>query len=154
MTMSDRIVVLNQGRIEQEGTPEEIFDRPRTAFVADFIGDTNLLTGPVSEISTGHVRVELGALGFVGGTTDDQLQVGDTVSVSIRPTDVRVESADDDAAVVTDAAMIGSHISMKIASGDDVVVAHVPRGAAFSPGTAVRLSVDPDRVRVFGHGEG
>jgi spermidine/putrescine transport system ATP-binding protein len=148
MTMSDRIVVMNAGRIEQDDVPAKIFDHPRTAFVADFIGDTNLLEGVVAAASDGHARVDLGPLGEVGGSTSDPLVVGDRVRVSIRPTDVRVDAGKGDA-VVQDAVLVGGHVAMKIAHGDDVVMAHVARDAALTPGTAVRLHVDSDRIRVF-----
>ena len=60
MTLSDRIVVMNQGEIEQVGTPEEIYARPRTKFVADFIGkQTNFLTGEVVERDSGKIKVKV-----------------------------------------------------------------------------------------------
>ena len=152
MTMSDRIVVMNRGRVEQEGTPEAIFDRPRTPFVADFIGDTNLVEGVVAATREGAARVDLGRLGEVAGSTDHPLAVGDRVRVSIRPTDVRVDAGEDGGAVVQDAVLVGGHVAMKIAHGDQVVIAHVPRGAALAPGTGVRLHVESDRIRVFAAG--
>ena len=53
LTMSDRIAVMHHGRVEQLGTPEELYERPATRFVADFIGTTNLLTGSVESIDGG-----------------------------------------------------------------------------------------------------
>ncbi len=53
LTMSDRIAVMHGGRVEQLGTPEDLYDRPTTRFVADFIGTTNLLTGAVESAGTG-----------------------------------------------------------------------------------------------------
>ena len=50
LTMSDRIAVMHRGRIEQVGTPEDLYDRPATSFVADFIGTTNLLGGTVESL--------------------------------------------------------------------------------------------------------
>ena len=149
MTMSDRIVVMNAGKIEQEATPAEIFDRPLTSFVADFIGDTNLVHGTATRVQDGHVTVDLGPLGEIGGSTDDEIAAGDRVRVSIRPTDVKVEESAGGEAVVQDAVLVGGHIAMKITSGEETVVAHVSRGGAFEPGANVRLDVDSDRIRVF-----
>ncbi len=149
MTMSDRIIVMRNGRIEQDAEPAEIFDRPGSAFVADFIGDTNLLDGVVSGGDGERIDVDLGALGTVTGATADALATGQSVRVSIRPTDVRVEPREDGKAVVADALLVGSHVSMKIEHGDSRLVAHVPRGAAVAPGTPVVLDIDSDRVRVF-----
>src|SRR6195256_6330329 len=61
LTMSDRIAVFNQGRIEQIGTPEELYDRPATRFVAGFIGDTNLLSGRAVGVVDGTCEVESAA---------------------------------------------------------------------------------------------
>ena len=60
LTMSDRIAVMHRGRVEQLGTPEELYERPATRFVADFIGSTNLLSGTVE--TGGGVRLESGEL--------------------------------------------------------------------------------------------
>ncbi|MFM9139508.1 MAG: ABC transporter ATP-binding protein [Solirubrobacterales bacterium] len=152
MTMSDRIVVMNAGQIEQQATPAEIYDRPLTSFVADFIGDTNLVHGTAPRVADAHVTVDLGPLGEVGGSTDDEIASGDRVRVSIRPTDVRVEAGDGSDAVVQDAVLVGGHIAMKITSGDETVIAHVSRGGSFEPGAPVRLDVDSDRIRVFADG--
>ena len=57
LSMSDRIVVMNEGRVEQVGTPFEIYNRPRTRFVASFVGTLSILQGTVVEPATGRVRV-------------------------------------------------------------------------------------------------
>lgn len=147
--MSDRIVVMNRGHVEQDAAPEDIFDRPSTPFVADFIGDTNILEGVVSGGADGRATVDLGGLGEVTGSTDDALVAGVRVRVSIRPSDVRVQPADDGGAIVQDTVLVGGHIKMKMSHGDAVVVAHVPRGAGLLPGTGVKLDVQSDRIRVF-----
>lgn len=150
MTMSDRIVVMSKGLVEQEGTPEEIFDHPATPFVAGFVGDTNLLDGVVKAAGQGTARVSLGALGEVGGSLVGDARPGEMVSVSIRPSDVRLApGADRDGAIVQDAVLVGGHIAVTVAVGAATVRAHVPRGAAVMPGTAVRVQVDPERVKVF-----
>src|SRR6185503_7377398 len=59
LTMSDRIAVMNRGRIEQVGTPEDLYDRPSTPFVADFIGTTNLLSGMVAALREGESVIRL-----------------------------------------------------------------------------------------------
>jgi ABC-type Fe3+/spermidine/putrescine transport system ATPase subunit len=151
MTMSDRIAVMNGGRIEHQGSPEEVYDRPRSSFVAGFVGDTNLLEGVVTEANGQHARVDLGQLGIVGGGTYDRLDPGQRVKVSIRPTDVNVAKAEPgEAAMVQDAVLVGGHVEMKITGGSEELIAHVPRSAGLPPGQEVRLSVESDRVRVFG----
>jgi iron(III) transport system ATP-binding protein len=85
MTLSDRIVVMNRGEIEQIGTPEEIYARPRTKFVADFIGkQTNFMTGHVLESVDGRQEVEFWnrKFSFEGYP---HLKKGDAVTLVIRP---------------------------------------------------------------------
>jgi len=57
LSLSNRIAVMNQGKIEQIGTPSQIYEQPRTPFVADFIGDTNLLLGEIAEVDSTNVQV-------------------------------------------------------------------------------------------------
>ena len=80
ITMSDRIVVMNHGRIEQLGTPKELYFRPRTRFVASFFGDNNLIPG---RLNGGTVETPLGALPF--GFAEAGLEPGREVLLSIRP---------------------------------------------------------------------
>jgi spermidine/putrescine transport system ATP-binding protein len=84
LTMSDRIAVMHAGRVEQLGTPEELYERPTTRFVADFIGTTNLLAGSVESAEGGValVRLEGGDACQVNGP---DLRVGRTIELSIRP---------------------------------------------------------------------
>ncbi|HMA14008.1 MAG: ABC transporter ATP-binding protein [Bacteroidota bacterium] len=65
LAMSDCIVVMNQGRIEQRGTPEEVYTRPASEFVARFLGNSNLLDGRVLGRANGHLRIGVGGLGEV-----------------------------------------------------------------------------------------
>ena len=64
MTMSDRIAVMNKGRIEQIGSPQEIYDRPATRFVAGFIGNTNIVPVTIEAVDGGEARVRCGGLAF------------------------------------------------------------------------------------------
>src|SRR5262249_39216169 len=84
LTMSDRIAVMNGGRVEQLGTPEELYERPATPFVADFIGTTNLLHGTVEALDdeAAVVRLESGDRCRVGRV---ERAAGDAVDLSIRP---------------------------------------------------------------------
>jgi spermidine/putrescine transport system ATP-binding protein len=84
LTLSDRIAVMNEGHILQEGTPNDIYERPRTRFVADFIGQTNLFEGTVehdgAEVT---VRDESGLL--IRCAPTDFARAGEKVAVSVRP---------------------------------------------------------------------
>jgi iron(III) transport system ATP-binding protein len=85
LTMADRIVVMNQGVIEQVGTPEEIYRKPASLFVADFIGSMSFLAGSAS--SSGGVK--LGNLDL-NATLPNGVTEGDPVFVCVRPEDIMV----------------------------------------------------------------
>ncbi len=85
MAMSDRIVVMNKGRIEQVGPPTEIYRRPNNRFVADFIGRANFVEGIVKGVKNGRLSVEsLGSLLDVSAASQD-FQIGQKVTLVIRP---------------------------------------------------------------------
>lgn len=90
LIMSDRIGVMHRGRLDQLGTPSEIYDKPRTIFVADFIGETNLFSTVVTkwEGNTAYVDVE-GCSVPVEGTG---LRAGEAVTLSVRPERIRLSS--------------------------------------------------------------
>lgn len=85
LTMSDRIAVMSQGRVEQIGTPEEIYNTPATKFVGSFIGDANLIDGTVSKTSGGVATIKVGGNEIRSESTPDDLSVGDSVTIMIRP---------------------------------------------------------------------
>jgi spermidine/putrescine transport system ATP-binding protein len=91
MSLSDRIAVMHEGRIEQVGTPAEIYEAPRTSFVAAFIGDTSFLEGRVAEIVSGdHCRLVVDGFPDIVCFNDKNLARGRTVSLSLRPEKLRI----------------------------------------------------------------
>jgi spermidine/putrescine ABC transporter ATP-binding subunit len=84
LTMSDRVAVINHGRLVQLGSPRALYDQPADAFVADFIGETNLLAGIVQDIS-GSACMAAIAGGFVPGTVAQTMAPGDAVRLAVRP---------------------------------------------------------------------
>lgn len=92
LSLSDRIAVMNQGKIEQVGTPRAIYERPETAFVADFIGDTNLFSGEITAIDAEYVRV-LTKTGFsivAARTKDTPWELLQAVVLSVRPEKIQI----------------------------------------------------------------
>jgi ABC-type Fe3+/spermidine/putrescine transport system ATPase subunit len=93
LSLSDRIAVINRGRVLQVGVPKELYERPRTRFVADFIGTSNLLDGTVRACdSGGRVSVET-AVGVVEGFAVVSLAEGARCTVSVRPENARLVAA-------------------------------------------------------------
>lgn len=85
LTMSDRIAVFNHGKIEQIGSPAEIYDKPSSQFVAEFIGETNLINGTVLGHDNGQTLVDLGYDQAIRVTAQSSLKIGQDIRLSLRP---------------------------------------------------------------------
>jgi len=92
MSMSDRIVVMKDGKIQQIGTPVEIYDKPANLFVASFIGYINLLEGKVVEKTGDGYKIETKLGSFYNKNLDVKLNNGENVTAVIRPEAIEVES--------------------------------------------------------------
>lgn len=91
MSLSDRIAVMNQGKIEQIGTPAEIYESPRTRFVAQFIGDTNFFEGKViRKLDSEYCLIDLFGLGEFVFFNENKLPEGAKVTISMRPEKFRI----------------------------------------------------------------
>jgi spermidine/putrescine transport system ATP-binding protein len=127
MSISDSIAVMNKGRIEQIGKPAEIYETPRTSFVAAFIGDTNFLEGRVTEsLGERFSRAEIPGLGSVMIDNDKPVRPGDRIHLSLRPEKLMVSrekpsDAEWENAVpgtVEDVIYFGSHTRYWVRSGE------------------------------------
>ena len=90
MTVADRIGVMDHGRLIQVATPTEIYERPNSRWVADFIGDVNLIEGRVADLGASGTVVESTAAGLLRGLACPDAKPGDTVWVALRPEKVRI----------------------------------------------------------------
>lgn len=91
MSLSDRIAVMNCGTIEQLGTPAEIYEAPRSSFVAAFIGDTNFFEGQVAEVvDTDYIKLSIDGFPDVLCFNDKQMRNGNLVFLSVRPEKIRI----------------------------------------------------------------
>lgn len=91
LTMSDRIVVMNKGVIEQIGTPEELYERPKNKFVADFLGETNLLEGEVVKVKENEVLLNLEKEKDIIRIPNKNYALGDRFTVSVRPERIKIK---------------------------------------------------------------
>lgn len=94
LSMSDRILVMNQGQEEQIDSPRNLYQKPRNEFVANFIGETNLLQGIVKSVDDEHVTIELefgeGQTFELKSPLDTELSTGADITINIRPEDIEV----------------------------------------------------------------
>ena len=93
MTLADRIGVMNAGRLAQVATPSDIYEHPNSRWVADFIGDVNLIEGRVASSVLGHVLIESEAGGRLLVTHPTDAAIGAVVAVAVRPEKVQIETA-------------------------------------------------------------
>jgi putative spermidine/putrescine transport system ATP-binding protein len=156
LTMSDRIAVFNKGRIEQIGTPEELYDRPATRFVASFIGDTNFIEGRVLGVAGGICEIETAA-GRVAASARTPLSAGAAVSVAVRPE--RVFLAPVEAAgvglegVIVEQVFLGTSRKyvVRLADGTEIVVLRPISDPPFAQAApTVRVSWATDKATAFG----
>lgn len=143
LTMSDQIVVMNQGYIQQMGTPEDIYNEPQNAFVADFIGDSNILDGTMIE----DRLVEI--LGTKFPCVDEDFGRNRPVDVVIRPEDVilRGEGEGQLDGVVTSLIFKGVHYEMDVEANGYEWLVHSTD--CFPVGTRVSLSVIPFNIQIM-----
>ena len=122
LSMSDRIVVMHQGIADQVGTPFEIYNRPATRFVAEFVGTLNLINADVLEAASGRVR-----LGDVAVTLNRSLsaRTGERISLALRPETVVLGRAEGHDVVlpgrIAEVHFLGSVIRMRVAVGDQLL---------------------------------
>jgi iron(III) transport system ATP-binding protein len=92
LSMSDRILVMDHGRIAQGGTPEEVYRKPATPFVADFVGQCNLIDGVVASIGDGRVVIECDDLRFAAAVDGAEPAVAAPVTLAVRPESVQLRA--------------------------------------------------------------
>jgi spermidine/putrescine transport system ATP-binding protein len=152
LTMSDRIAVMSEGRVEQIGSPQEIYNSPASLFVAGFIGSANLLPGEVKGSEGGDTIVELTAGHTVRSRTDTDRQLGAPVSVMLRPERLVAvaEPRDDGRSIegtVADVVFQGATARIVVHLADESeVIATVTTGADvpfLHPGNTVHLTWAP-----------
>ena len=143
LTMSDRVVVMNNGVIEQIGTPEDIYNEPVNAFVADFIGEANILNGTM--IDDCRIRI----LGTELECVDKGFGRNTPVDVVIRPEDIMITSPEEGqlVGVVEKLTFKGVHYEMSIRCGKCEILVHSTSSAAI--GSTVGMSVVPFNIQIM-----
>ena len=157
LSMADRIVVLNQGRVEQEGSPSDLYDRPRSLFVNRFIGHTNLIAATVASAGPDALRVVTADGVALDVASGKGLGAGDAVLVSVRPERLELAAEGPLRATVRQVLPLGpvDVIEATLADGTalKVTVPHVAGGVTLGAGAPIRLAVrDPAACPVFSAG--
>jgi len=156
MTLSDRIAVVNGGRMEQLGTPIEVYEHPATTFVGEFLGRTVVLEGRVkkqNDNSWVDLADESGRL-LIGRDHCGTFQNGAPVRVISRPEDIEIlpageRGANELSATVEEVAYLGDRFEYSVSAAGRSFLLPAPKKTRFSCGAHVRLAFDPERVNVL-----
>ncbi|MCI7813086.1 MAG: spermidine/putrescine ABC transporter ATP-binding protein [Lachnospiraceae bacterium] len=143
LTMSDTIVVMNQGYIQQIGTPEDIYNEPENAFVADFIGESNILSGIMIQDKLVNI------LGVPFPCVDTGFGTNKPVDVVIRPEDIDLVKPEEGTiqGVVTHLIFKGVHYEMEVLAHNHEWLVHSTD--MFPVGTKVGIHVDPFDIQIM-----
>lgn len=142
LTMSDKIVVINDGEIQQIGTPTEIYNEPNNTFVADFIGESNIFNGTV----VGKLKVK-----FCGATFDclDDYEINQLVDVVVRPEDIKICKPGEGQlkGTVVSTVFKGVHYEITVEIGKFEIV--IQTTSYVETGSVVGLKIEPDGIHLM-----
>ena len=160
LTMSDRIVVMQTGRVAQDGRPQDIYDHPASPYVANFIGTTNFITATVAEASLGSAVFQTKG-GKLTALTDTPQQPGAAVTLGFRPEKTRLLAPGDRSANELQGKIseviyygLGLRTAIELAGGDTLFVDTLlpdtlARSAPPQPGTEARVAIESHSIFVF-----
>lgn len=153
LTMSDRIGVMQKAKVEQVGTPQEIYERPKTLFVTTFIGQSNVIDATVRGREGGRLAVRFGDSTALTRLPSDNFAEGKAVKLVVRPENIIIGEAGTGlaATIVSETyqgALVRYHLSV---GGQDIVAERQNQShlARLSPGQAIGVTWDPERSEVL-----
>ena len=156
LTMSDRIAVMSNGKVEQVAEPQEVYEEPSTTFVADFLGVSNLMTATAHGESNGRCRVTVGDFELLAGRGD--VATSGETKIVIRPERVHIEPHESTGenrvpGMVERVVYLGNanQIIIRLANGDAVqaLVQNTGDELAYKQGDPVRVHLPADALRVL-----
>jgi len=154
LTLSDRVALFHQGRIEQLGPPRALYEMPETAFVAEFLGDNNLIPAKVLASDAEVCKLELRSGHVMSGRPASGLKPGDPALISVRPEVIRVCAAAEPGALpaeIVEVFYTGDQLRLRCkAFGMDNVLVKVSsgsRGSNVDVGDKITLAIGDDAVR-------
>lgn len=144
INMSDRIVVMNQGQFEQIGTPDEIYNHPKTSYVAAFVGNANILKGIVAEKNGHHIKVKLGDE-VASIDTEEKVNVGETVTVALRGENILLEENANLHATVKEKNFAAGQLRvlLTLPNGDEITASRFGMNADIQPGQQICWRFEP-----------
>ncbi len=157
MTLSDRVVIMNAGRIQQVGTPQEIYAYPNNYFVADFIGNANFMVGKVHKLLTPK-KVEIEVKGYIFKIALHNLSFKerDKILLLVRPeaVDLKSKTSQSITGIIQQIIYLGSHLVYKIKVDDDIFtveIANPQDQRSFSTGEEVSLCFKENSLHILSY---
>jgi iron(III) transport system ATP-binding protein len=154
MVLSDNMVVMSRGTIEQQGPPNEVYDHPATRFVMDFLGQSNHLSATVSRDENGRVVARIADAGGASVPLPDGASWtdGSHIDLAFRWQDVRLtpaNGADQWVGEIETVAYLGTHAEYVVRLGETTIRALVPGASALPKGSRARCEIDASVIRVW-----
>ena len=150
INMSDRIAVMNQGRFEQIGSPDEIYNHPKTSYVATFVGNANILKGNVEAMEGDKVRVSLAGGSALAAADGNILQAGQQVTLAVRSENIVLDETCQKglSAEVVEKSFAGGllRVVLKLADGTEVIASRYGIDASVQPGQKVSCSFEAENA--------
>jgi spermidine/putrescine transport system ATP-binding protein len=163
LAMSDRIAVMNGGRVEQTGSPREIYERPSTAFVADFIGSLNALDLRIDELVGENAVMRIGENERIVVPVGTGHRPGETLRVAVRPERVHIDTAGSPRldggsrleGTIAEIVFLGMYTQFHVDTRAGALVSHRLADESLTPlepGSRVTLSWEPEQASLLGDG--
>lgn len=155
MTLSDRVVIMNKGKIQQIGTPQEIYAYPNNYFIADFIGKANFMAGKVHKVLTPKkVEIEIKGYIFKINLYNKSFKEGEKVLLLVRPeaVDLEAKTSQSITGIIQQIIYLGSHLVYEIKVDDDMLNVEITNPLAqksFTIGEEVSLCLKEDSLHIL-----
>jgi iron(III) transport system ATP-binding protein len=159
LSLSNRIAVMENGRIVQEGTPREIYAAPQTRFVANFVGECNFVEGTVvGSGRDGRMTIRTSA-GILDALCPPEVRAGDAVTIGLRPHDLTLDGPGGEGGNVLDGVIshiyyLGEYVECQVQAGTEILALRRPAGDAIRRGDSVRIYAPSSRISVFSEKHG
>ena len=154
INMSDRIVVMNQGRFEQTGTPDEIYNHPKTSYVATFVGNANILKGKAAGINGPFVQVKIGSE-IASIYTDEKVKAGNEITFAVRSENIVLDENEMGSAKYLHATVKEKNFAagqlrvlLVLSDGTEITASRFGMNANIQPGQKISWYFDPKNAVV------
>ena len=150
LTMSDRIAIINKGIIEQLDTPQNIYNHPQTTFIADFIGESNILPGEITKIEDNLTEVKINNNILLKVQNNEMDKIGNKINILIRPENIKVSTnvlKESITGIVKDIVYDGAINKLFIELGENLLLkVNVQDEIDFKEGTIVYLKIEKNNI--------